>query len=139
MSRAGSVRTWLAIIGLCGFSLGCAARPTPTLPPIASATAVSRLPETLNLDLRGNPPLTVSIDGVEVARFACDEGGVLIPGRAGLPNLPWDLQVVDQRSGASILATQITELPKWILMFGAEIGIGDLPAAGPPGPSCPPG
>ncbi len=48
------------------------------------------------------------------------------------------LAIVDQRSGGSILATRITELPKWILMVGEEIRIGDLPAAGPPGPSCPP-
>jgi len=50
--------------------------------------------------------------GLEVARFACDMGGVLAPRRAGVPDLPWDVQVIDQRSGASTLVTRITELPK---------------------------
>jgi len=39
-------------------------------------------------------------------------GGVLAPRRAGVPDLPWDVQVIDQRGGASILVTRITELPK---------------------------
>jgi len=33
------------------------------------------------------------------------------PRRAGVPDLPGDVQVIYERSGASILVTRITELP----------------------------
>jgi hypothetical protein len=51
----------------------------------------------LNIENRGGPAFVVSINGIEVTRAACDVGaGPLVPGHAGVPDLPWDLAVTRQ-------------------------------------------
>lgn len=103
----------------------------------ALATSPPAFPPVLNIDGRGNPPIIVNLGGVEVARFACGVGATLEPGDRGIPPLPWSLSVVRQSDGASLLSTTVSELPKWLTIFGDEAGLSSIAVAGPPGPTCP--
>ena len=124
----------LAIVLLGGLVLGC----SPANPATASASPTSVFPAVLTFDGRGNPPVIIEIGAFEAAHIPCDGGGVLRPGEGGVPSLPWDLRVVKQSDGQVLLSSRVTDLPKWVVMFGADAGIGSIPVAGPQGPSCAP-
>ncbi len=93
-------------------------------------------PAGLNIDSRGGPPMVVTVGGSEVARIACSGGEILSPGVAGLPPLPWQVQVLRQRDRSVLLTTTITTLPKWMLLVGDSVALSDTPVAGPAGPPC---
>jgi hypothetical protein len=93
-------------------------------------------PAGLNIDSRGGPPMIVTVGGSEVARIACSGGEILSPGVAGLPPLPWQVQVLRQRDRSVLLTTTITTLPKWMLLVGDSVALSDAPVAGPAGPPC---
>jgi hypothetical protein len=123
----------LAFTVICGLMLGCSpTNPTP------SPSPTSPYPAVLTIDGRDNPPVIIEIGTFEVARIACSAGGTVTPGDHGAPALPWDLRIVQQSNGQVLLSSRVTDLPKWVVMFGKDAGIGSFPGAGPPGPSCAP-
>lgn len=124
---------WLAIALLCSLLPGCATSETPRPSPI------SPFPPVLTIDSRGAPLVIIEIGTFEAARIACDAGGIVTPGEAGVPQLPWDLRVVKQSDGRVLLSSRVTQLPQWIVMFGEDVGIGSTPVAGPQGRPCPSG
>jgi hypothetical protein len=124
----------LAIAVLSSLVLGC----STFVPVTPSANPESGLPAVLTIDARGDPPVIIEIATFEAIRLPCGVGGVVQPGEAGVPPLPWDLRVVTQGDGRVLLATRVTELPRWLTIFGDEAGLSMFPVAGPPGPSCPP-
>ncbi len=80
---------------------------------------------------KGGPPVSVSINGVESVRVQCNGGLMLRPGEQGVPSLPWDLRVVDQQTGQTMLDQRIIELPRWVLIQRASAGVSASPIAGP--------
>jgi hypothetical protein len=106
--------------------------------PSGSQASPSQYPAVLTIEGRGNPPVVIDIGTIEVARVACDASGSVTPGEGRAPALPWDLRVVKQNNGQVLLSSHVTDLPKWVVIIGDAAGIGSLPAAGPPGPSCMP-
>ena len=108
----------------------CSSLPTPTQAPA--------FPPVLSVENRGGPAIVVRVDGVEVATVACDSGTMLTPGVGGVPPLPWAMTVIRQRDNAVVLTAQVSDLPKWLVQIGTDVGLGSVPVAGPPGPSCPP-
>jgi hypothetical protein len=123
------VRIWTrtAVTVAIVLLVGC----SPVTPPERTLGTGVAFPPVLNVDVRGNPPLTVEIGTVEAARLACSSGAIVTPGEGGIPALPWDIRVVSQVDGRVLLADRITELPKWLIVFGNEAALGSTPVAGP--------
>jgi hypothetical protein len=88
-------------------------------------------PQELQILSKGSPPVTIVINDVEVARLVCNEGAVLRPRVAGTPPLPWDLRVVDQRAGRTMLNERVSELPRWVVVFRDSAGISRSAILGP--------
>ena len=94
---------------------------------------------TLHVENRGGPDLVVRVAGAPDVMVPCDGGASLVPGTAGMPNLPWSLEVRRVADGSLVLATEVTELPRWFVQIGDEVvgtGLGTSPVEGPPGPAC---
>ena len=98
-------------------------------------------PLILTFDGRGNPPVVLLINGVDVAHLPCLEGETkaFAPGAAGVPNLPWHLEVIRESDRKILLDEEVTSMPKWLLAFPDSVGMGVDPASGPPPPTCGPG
>ena len=106
----------------------------PSAPPSAPPTAV------LHAENRGGPAFIIRIGGRDVITVPCDGGETLIPGQAGVPDLPWALEVERVRDGKLILTRDVADLPRWLVQIGEAL-VGNLPTSpveGVPGPSCPP-
>ncbi|MGZ3585668.1 MAG: hypothetical protein ACXVAP_00300 [Candidatus Limnocylindrales bacterium] len=123
----------LAVALWCCIVLACSTAVTP------SASNSPPFPAVLSIDSRGGPPIVVKIGTVEVTRVACGAGAVVAPGDDGVPPLPWNLSIVKQSDGTVLLTSAVTELPKWVVLFGEEAGITSIAVAGPQGPPCPSG
>jgi hypothetical protein len=98
-------------------------------------------PLVLTFDGRGNPPVILRINEVDVAHVACLEGATttFAPGTNGVPGLPWHLQVIQERDGKVLIDEQVVSMPKWLLLFAdGHGGIGSSPALGPASPTCSP-
>ncbi|MEO7666716.1 MAG: hypothetical protein ABIU97_06745 [Dehalococcoidia bacterium] len=110
---------------------GCSLAPSP-----------AALPPVLYVENRGGPAFVVRIAGEDGdgVTMACDSGTALTPGQRGVPILPWDLTVTQVQDGAVLLATQVTSLPRWLVLIGGDDlgGLSTVAVAGPPGPTCPP-
>jgi hypothetical protein len=88
-------------------------------------------PQQLQILSKGGPPVSVAINGAQVANVPCNGGLVFRPGENGAPQLPWDLKVVDQSTGRVVLEQRITELPRWLVVFRDSAGVSASPIAGP--------
>ena len=122
-------RKQLAIAVLCGVLVACAS-PSATLP---------AFPAVLNYDSRGAPRTILEIGTIEVAHVGCNDGGVVTPGKLGVPPLPWDLRLVGEDDGRLLFSSRVTELPQWLVLIGDSPMISSTPVAGPAGPPCPSG
>lgn len=122
-------RNRLTIFLLLGVLVGCA----------SSSASLRAFPAVLNYDTRGAPRTILEIGTVEVARIGCNDGGVVTPGQAGVPPLPWDLRLVAEGDGRLLLSTRVAELPQWVVLIGDSPMISSIPVAGPAGPPCPSG
>ncbi len=125
------MRLWtrLTIVTLCGVLIGCA----------SSSASLTAFPAVLNYDTRGAPRTILEIGTVEVAHVGCNDGGVVTPGEAGVPPLPWDLRLVVESDGRVLFSRRVTELPQWVVVIGDSPTISSIPVAGPAGPPCPSG
>lgn len=95
------------------------------------------LPAVLTIESRGGPPIQVLAGSVVLAEVACGQSLTIAPGGADVPLLPWNL-VVRTESDRTILVTgTVSQLPAWLVLFGADASLGSVPVAGPPGPPCP--
>ena len=104
-------------------------------------SAIPGVPLELTFDGRGNSPVILRINGVDVAHLPCGRGETtsFAPGQDGVPPLPWDLQVIRERDGQVLIQERVESMPKWLLLFAdGSGGIGPLPAMGPPSPPCNP-
>jgi hypothetical protein len=133
------VRRGFAVLALAAaLAVGCNRAPEIPVDP----SAIPGSPLVLTFDGRGNPPVLLRINGVDVAHLACTEGGTraFAPGADGVPLLPWDLKVIRERDGTVLISEHVTSMPKWLLLFADGTGgIGSLPALGPMPPTCAPG
>ena len=100
-------------------------------------TAPPGVPAVLNVDGRGNPPITLEVNGAEVAHYGCTIGALLKPGDPGVPPLPWQLSVVRQSDDSILLTSTVDTLPRWLVLIGSQALISSAPVAGPAGPTCP--
>jgi hypothetical protein len=94
----------------------------------------------LHVENRGGPDLVFRVSGAPDVRVPCDGGATLVPGTAGMPNLPWSLEVRRSADGSLVLAEEVTQLPRWFVQIGGEVigpGLNASPIEGPPGPACP--
>ena len=88
-------------------------------------------PQQLQILSKGGPLVSVAINGAQVASVPCNGGLVFRPGQEGVPQLPWDLKVLDQSTGRVVLDQRITELPRWLVIFRDSAGVSASPVAGP--------
>ena len=106
--------------------------PTGTMAPPASPSASS-----LYVDDVDGPPVEVLISGTLVASVSCGSGDQLVPGQAGVPPLPWSLDV-RQTGGATLGHWEVAagDLPPMLLIRSDTIALGTFPGDGPaPAPS----
>jgi len=97
-------------------------------------------PGTLHAENRGGPDLVFQVTGAPEVSVRCNGGAALTPGSAGMPGLPWHLDVRRAADGALVLTEEVTQLPRWFVQIGDEVVGGRLNATaveGPPGPPCP--
>ncbi|HEY7024655.1 MAG TPA: hypothetical protein VH371_06835 [Candidatus Limnocylindrales bacterium] len=107
----------------------------------ASPANPSGLPPVLEFENRGGPAFSIRIGDTDIGTVACDSGASVTPGQGVAPPLPWDLKIIRVRDGTSILVTHVTQLPRYFIQIGSDpaTSLSAVPAAGPPGPTCPPG
>lgn len=116
---------WFAVVVLAG----CSTSPTP----------LPAFPAELNLENRGGPAFVVNINGSDVVTVECNVGvSPLAPGSDDVPTLPWHLTVTRQRDRRLVYEGEVTQLPRWLVQIGEDIGLASTAVAGPPGPTCPP-
>ena len=101
--------------------------PTGTMAPPASRSASS-----LYVDDVDGPPVDVLIGGKLVASVGCGSGAQLIPGHAGVPPLPWSLDV-RQTDGPALGHWDVRagQLPPMLLIRADTIALGTFPGDGP--------
>ena len=80
---------------------------------------------------KGAPTSLIRINGTDAITVACNGGAALRPGESGVPPLPWDVEVSEQRSGRHLLSQRITELPRWLLVTRDSAGVSTSPISGP--------
>lgn len=80
---------------------------------------------------KGGPAVIVRVNGLEVARLACNGGGRIVPATAGVPGLPWQLEVARESDGRVLLSQTVGELPGWLLVQRDAAAISRSPVAGP--------
>jgi hypothetical protein len=128
------IRGLIALAVVAGIVVGC-------------SPAISRDPKApqgwpleLSFDGRGNAPVILRINGVDVAHLPCLQGETRTfgPGTGSVPALPWNLQVIRERDGQVLLNADVSSLPKFIVAFPDDVGIGSNPALGPAPPTCAP-
>ena len=98
---------------------------------ICAAACAPAGPQQLQILSKGGPLVSVAINGVQLASVPCNGGLVFRPGENGVPQLPWDMKVVDQSTGRVALEQRITELPRWLVIFRDSAGVSASPIAGP--------
>ena len=101
----------------------CASACSPAGPPAG--------PQQLQILSKGGPPVSVAINGAQVASVPCNGGLAFRPGEDGVPPLPWDVKVVDQSTGRVVLEQRMTELPRWLVVFRDSAGVSASPISGP--------
>lgn len=146
MARAAASLAAVAVLAFVGLIVLVLLRPVqqpgpPATSPIGSGTPAPttspRLPQELYLENRGGPTFTVRIGGNDITTVSCDAGATLTAGQENVPPLPWDVKLIRVRDGATIVAAQITGLPRWFVQIGDEpLGFSTSPVGGPMGPSC---
>ena len=126
-------------LGRLGFVVAVIAGCGQAIPRDPSALPGSDL--NLTFDGRGNPPVTLRINGTDVADLPCGQGAQphFAPGELNVPSLPWHLQLLRERDGAVLLDANVTTMPRWLLVWPdgtADLGLG--PVLGPAPPTCGP-
>jgi hypothetical protein len=95
--------------------------------------------EVLYVENRGGPAFVIRLDGAAGLTVDCDANPTLTPGRGGIPDLPWAMEVTRQRDGVVIFSGQVSHLPQWYVQIGDSVlGLNASAVSGPAGPSCPP-
>lgn len=128
MSRASG----LAVLAVTLIIAGCdlVPRPAPAEAPV----------QALHVENRGGPDLVFHVAGAPDVQAPCNGGATIAPGTAGVPGLPWRLEVRRAGDGGLVIAEVVTELPRWFVQIGHEVvggGLNPSPVEGPPGPACP--
>ncbi|HEX5015148.1 MAG TPA: hypothetical protein VFV72_13440 [Candidatus Limnocylindrales bacterium] len=91
----------------------------------------------LHVENRGGPDLVFMINGAFPVGVPCDGGAEITTNQAGIPLLPWHLEVRRARDAAIVLTEDVSELPRWFVQIGDEtLGLSASPIEGPPGPPC---
>jgi hypothetical protein len=80
---------------------------------------------------KGGPPVKVQVNGRDAVDVPCNGGERLLPGEKGLPRLPWDVKVISQSDGRTLLDERIEELPRWLLVQRDSAGVSSSPISGP--------
>jgi hypothetical protein len=80
---------------------------------------------------KGGPPVKLQINGRDVIDVPCNGGERLLPGEKGVPRLPWDVKVISQSDGRTLLDERIAELPRWLLVQRDSAGVSSSPISGP--------
>ncbi len=112
-----------------------ASPPTPVA--VTPSPGVTQ-PAVLYLENRGGPEFTVRIGGRDITTVACDSGAEISSGRDGVPDLPWDVEIVRSATGMTVDAARIAALPQWFVQIGdSSVGFSVFPISGPAGPTCP--
>lgn len=88
-------------------------------------------PQELQILSKGAPLVSVTINGAQVVSVPCNGGLVVRPGQEGVPQLPWDVKVIDQSRGRVLLEQRVTELPRWLVVFRDSAGVSASPVVGP--------
>lgn len=143
------MRTGPTLVVLAAIALTACGGPTPpptVFTPAPSPTSMATsagpsLPTVLYLENRGGPAFSIRIGDTDIGTVACNDGASVTPGQGAVPPLPWDLTLTRVRDGTAILVTHVTQLPRYFIQIGSDpaTDLSTVPAAGPPGPTCPPG
>ncbi len=80
---------------------------------------------------KGGPAVAVRVNGVDAAHVACNGGDVIFAADQGAFLLPWNVQVVRESDGKILLDQRVTDLPRWMLVTQARVGISEQAIAGP--------
>lgn len=127
MTRLGWFAARTAVLGLA--LCGCAAISSPSPPsPSPSATAAAYVLNVADVD---GPPIELRIDQHVVATVPCSGYTQLVEGAAGVPQLPWSLDVRRQGGGLlqhfEVVGGQNFEL----LLRGDSVALGSFGSNGP--------
>jgi hypothetical protein len=80
---------------------------------------------------KGSTSVIVRVNGAEAARVPCNGGVALDPSTAGLPALPWNIEVVRESDGVRLLDQSVSDLPRWLLVQQDLAGVSASPILGP--------
>ena len=80
---------------------------------------------------KGGPTVVVRVNGVDAAHVACNGGDVIFAADQRAFLLPWSVQVVRESDGKILLDQRVTDLPRWMLVTQAMVGISEQAIAGP--------
>ncbi len=94
---------------------------------IAASSGVPRL----DVLSKGGPTVVVRVNRVDAAHVACNGGDVIFAADQGAFLLPWNVQVVRESDGKILLDQRVTDLPRWMLVTQAAVGISEQAIAGP--------
>jgi len=120
------MRAALVVVAASLLFVSCATTPVPT------SAAV------LSVENRGGPDLLVKVNDVSVATVPCGGGASIIAGASSVPQLPWDVSVVQANDSVVLWKGPVTTLPGWYVQIGDEAtGVSKSAIGGPPGPPCP--
>lgn len=121
----------VVVMVCCGLLLGCTSTPTGN-------GGVPANP--LYVDSRGGPTIVVKAGADELARVVCGGSAMVGLDDPGVPPLPWSLTVVKQSDGTVLLTSTVTDLPRWLVLYGEVATISSsTDDSMSPGPACPSG
>lgn len=131
------------LLAACLVAAGCrrGASVSPSATPASepSSGPVGSQPAFLLISNVDGPDLVVVVNGEVVGSAPCGGGKDLVDGDAGLPALPWSVQL-READGTVLLDSEYarSDLPFYIKIRGHEWAGTRLPISGPVGTGCPP-
>ena len=118
----------MVVLACCGLLLGCVPDPTGEGGVPSHALYVGN---------RGGPTIVIKAGADELARVVCGGSAVVSLDDPGVPPLPWSLSVAKASDGTVLLATTVTDLPRFVDLEGEVATISSSTNdAMSPGPSC---
>ena len=118
------VHRWVIVVFALSSVFACGQTPVPSA---GGAWTV---------ESRGAPAVVIRLNGVDALRLKCQETTIVKAGESA-PALPWVVEVRRASDGGVLYSERISELPRWLLIYGEQVLSSASPMLGPAGPQCP--